>query len=113
MSKTSSLPIILIDGVPMEFTYDGEINPSAWLYLSDGTYLEIEHEERMPVNERYFYVRHHCSCRDYRMGLYSESEGCMLQMTADSFSEAARMVRETIEEAKTRDIHIEDLRKTA
>ena len=113
MSKTSCLPIILIDGFTMEFTYDGEVNPSAWLYLSDGSYLEIEHEERMPENERYFYVKHHCSCRDYRLGLYAESEGCMSQITADTFPEASRLIRETVEEAKTKDIHIEKLRKTA
>ena len=111
MPKMSTLPVILVEGNPMEFTYDGEFNPSAWLYLSDGTYLE--HEERMPENERYFYVRHHCSCREYRLGLYEESEGCMLQITADTFAEATGLIREAVNEAKKHDVHIEKIRKTA
>ncbi len=113
MPKGSKLPIILIDGFPMEFTHDGEINPSAWLYLSDGTYIEIEHEERLPVQERYFYVKHHCSCRDYRLGIYEESDGCMDQRTVDSFNEAVSLVRSMTESAKQAGIHIENLRKTA
>ncbi len=113
MPKKEQLPIILIDSFPMEFTYDGEVNPSAWLYLSDGTYIEIEHEERMPVPERYFYVRHHCSCQDYRMGVYEESDGCMDQKTADTFNEAVELVRNMANHAKECGIKIENLRKTA
>ena len=113
MPKVSQLPVILIDGFTMEFTYDGEVNPSAWLYLSDGTYIEIEHEERMPVPERYFYVKHHCSCRDYRLGIYEESDGCMEMTTADTFNEAVGIIREMTAAAKEDGIHIENLRKTA
>ncbi len=113
MSRISNLPIILVKDQPIEFTYDGEENPSGWLYLSDGTYLEIEHEERLPEGERYFYVRHHCSCSDYRLGLYAEGGGCMFQMTVDTFKEASDMVRNLVAEAEEKDIHIEKLQKIA
>lgn len=63
------------------FEYDGKAfepnseteygEPQLWLYLSDGTSIEITQEqEGIPEEDYYFSVRHHCNDEDFDNGIY-------------------------------------------
>ena len=59
---------------PNDYTEYGE--PQLWLYLSDGTSIEVTQEqEGLKEEEYYFSVRHHCSDEDYDNGFYKSTCG--------------------------------------
>lgn len=58
--------------------------PQLWLYLSDGTSIEITYEqEGLPEEEYHFYVRHHCSDKDFDNDVYHGTCGVIDQAFFD------------------------------
>lgn len=60
-------------------TFDSETahgEPQAWVYLKDGSSIEITHEEYgLEPNEQYFSLRHHCSEEDFENDVYHSTMG--------------------------------------
>ena len=60
-------------------TFDSETahgEPQAWIYLKDGSSIEITHEEYcLDPNEQYFSLRHHCSEEDFENDVYHSTMG--------------------------------------
>lgn len=77
-----------IDGKFYELPFDsctafGE--PQAWVYLKDGTSLEITHEEEgLPDDKQYYSIRLHCSEEDFENDLYHKTMGVIDSYVGDA-----------------------------
>ena len=73
----SPVPELVISDYVVFFDTETEYGePQAWIYLKDGTSLEITHEEHgLTLKDQYFSVRHHCSEEDFERDLYHSTMG--------------------------------------
>lgn len=98
--KTPEMPDLkLQDGTILSFDEESALfEPQAWLYLKDGTSLEITHEEvGFELSEQYFSARHHCSEKDFDDDTYHSTMGVIDQRSgklADIAPMVDRIVRE-------------------
>lgn len=70
------------DTINLQFTDETALGePVAWIYLSDGTSLEICHEEEgLKEDEQFYSIRHHCSDKDFEEDKYHSTMGVIQHM---------------------------------
>ena len=72
--------------------------PQAWIYLKDGTSIEITHEESgLALEDQYFSARHHCSEDDFENNVYHSTMG-VIDQRSGSFADIANMIERLIRE---------------
>lgn len=82
------LSFVTIDGKEYILPFDsctafGE--PQAWVYLKDGTSLEITHEEEgLSDDKQYYSLRLHCSDEDFDNDVYRGTMGIIDQYCGDA-----------------------------
>lgn len=58
--------------------------PQIWIYLNDGTSIEITHEEYgLDKSEQYYSARLHCSESDFENDMYHSTMGVIAQTCGD------------------------------
>lgn len=61
--------------------------PQMWIYLGDGTSIEVTHEEDgLAPEEQYFSIRHHCSEKDFENDAYHKTCGVIAQEASNDVS---------------------------
>lgn len=94
------LPEIELDGdVCLRFDSETSLGePQGWIYLKDGTSLEITHEEHgLSASEQYFSARLHCSEKDFEDDKFHSTMG-IIEQCSGGLASIGPMVDRVIEE---------------
>lgn len=94
----------LLDEHIVEFNDETALGePTAWIYLTDDTYIEITHEEN-GLDVPFFSIRRHCSDKDFENDTFHKTCGIMDQYVADDFAGTLDIVQELLNNLKASDI---------
>lgn len=77
-------------GKTYEFTDETALGePTAWIYLTDKSSIEVTHEE-CGLKEPFYSIRHHCS--DEEEEIYHKTCGVINVFCTDNISEAEKLL---------------------
>lgn len=87
---------VIVSGRPLEFDWETEYGePQTWIYLNNGTSIEVTHEEMgLRPEEQYFSARIHCSDEDFDNDVYHSTIGIIDQCSGSAETVAAMIERE-------------------
>lgn len=67
--------------------------PTLWLYIADGSCIEVTHEEYgLDKADMFFSIRHHVSDYDFDMGICESTCGVIAKMNASTIKETEDLV---------------------
>lgn len=100
LGETPPVPVIEIYSHTVTFDTETALGePQAWIYLNDGTSIEITHEEDgLAPEEQYFSLRHHCSENDFESGAFAATMG-VIDQCFGGLSDIAPMLERIINES--------------
>lgn len=87
---------VIIGGKSLAFDWETEYGePQAWIYLKNGTSIEVTHEENgLKPEEQYFSARIHCSDEDFENDVYHSTMGIIDQCSGSAESVTKLIERE-------------------
>lgn len=79
--------------------------PTAWVYLSDKTSIEITHES-YKVETPYFSIRRHCSDKDFDDGIYHKTCGIISTDTGSNMSTVIEILSDILNDLAKKNIRV-------
>ena len=92
---------LIVNGKVIDFDTETSLGePQAWIYLKDGTSIEVTHEEDgLDPEDQYYSARHHCSEEDFENDVYHSTMG-VIDQCSGTMEEVTRFIENAVAKAQ-------------